>query len=475
MDLGFVASHDTDLLGNPRTRACGPFFERQEADDGKTFLAVRPFYSRVNDPTNACCLSEFLWPVGMHKDAFGNTFWRVLVSFGHDFDSNSPDSRYRFILFPFLYTGRNSEGGKYFALFPLGGTIDEMLMQDHMGFALFPLYGYSQLNDKKAKTILWPIIGWTKGEGVEKFRVFPFYSRYRNEGRFTKKSVLWPFWTSVDYEYPGYEGGGFILFPLFGHIETQDQETWMVIPPFVRWSRNDEGHRALNCPWPFIQYSRGEIDKLYIWPLWGHKEVGELESSFLLWPIIRTQRHDGRNGIRKRLQILPFWLSESYMPRAVVSEEPGTSGGSDEQAGRVVVRTAKLWPLASYRREDDHSRFRMLSLWPRRDPPSIERNWAPLWTLYRRERVGEAVEHELLWGLFRRRRDADGGRSLSLFPLLQSSRATESRRWSLFYGLIGYERDGLQKRVRLLYFLKFGRKPSAGDAPDMSREGIEPL
>ncbi len=128
----------------------------------------------------------------------------------------------------------------------------------------------------------------------------------------------------------------------------------------------------------------------------------------------------------------------------------------------VFARYFKLWPLFSYQRDEDVSRFRTVALWPIKNAPAIERNWAPLWSLYARERSGERLQTELLWGLYRRQRSEDGGR-ISVFPLLQASSAKSKngckrdKSWSLLYGFVGYKREGLQKQFKMLYFLKFGK------------------
>ena len=70
------------------------------------------------------------------------------------------------------------------------------------------------------------------------------------------------------------------------------------------------------------------------------------------------------------------------------------------------------------------------------------------------------LDMALLWGLMRYRRETaeDGNSTFSFFPLISwDSRTREdSMRCNLLWGLLGYEREGLQRTYRLLYFLKFG-------------------
>jgi hypothetical protein len=135
----------------------------------------------------------------------------------------------------------------------------------------------------------------------------------------------------------------------------------------------------------------------------------------------------------------------------------GEHAGGDEE--EVFARTMKLWPLVSYRREEDTASTKALSLWPVHDMSSIDRNWAPFWQLYTRARVRDAVEDEFLWGMFRYRRDQKGMRRFSLFPVFSTRRIEEGeggREWSFLLGLLGYRREGLRKSYRLLYFIRFG-------------------
>jgi len=67
---------------------------------------------------------------------------------------------------------------------------------------------------------------------VHRWRVFPFYGISRSDDRWTKRFVMWPFWTSVKYEYPNQKGGGFILWPLFGKVDVGENYSRSFLPPF---------------------------------------------------------------------------------------------------------------------------------------------------------------------------------------------------------------------------------------------------
>jgi len=469
-DFGFVACSDRDLEENHRLRVAGPVFERQQAESNAVFRAVRPFFSSVDEPSRERQLLEFLWPAGMFKRLGDETYWRFLTAYGHDFDNRTSDSRYRAIILPFVYAGRDANDEKYFALFPLAGKVNECLGRDKIVFVLFPLYAFSSINDVQTRDILWPLISHTRGEGISRFRAFPFYGRSFHEKRWTKQFVMWPVWTSVRYHYPGSEGQGFLLFPFCGHVKVDDKDAWTVLPPLFKWSMSGED-RKLNCPWPFIQYRAGEVDKLYVWPLWGRKRQQRQRSWFFLWPISLAQRIEGKEAVLNRFFLLPFVFHET---RTATEQHEHTSEGPDaaSEENAVTERYLKLWPILSYRREADVSRLRFLGLWPGKHMASVERNLSPFWTLYSHVRAGASHEHELFWGLFRHRYSDKGTRRTSLFPLFSCDRSAASggsRGWSFLMGLAGYRRQAQRKEYRLLYFLRFHR----ADAETSPRQSAE--
>jgi len=478
-DGGPVVAVDKDVHGSSRTRILGPLLETRTNDNGMKFVAVRPFYSRTDDPGRERSVSDFVWPLGMMKELKGEMDWRFFPSLGHDDDMHDSEARHRWYVFPLLYGGQGINGDKYFAFFPLGGTIYDFMGRDKVGFFLFPLYSCSEQEDNKTQTVLWPFFSMTRGDDVFRWRVFPFYGVSKNKGRWTKRFVLWPFWTSVKYHWEDGDmpaagngnkledaekntGGGFILWPLFGKTDVGEYYSRSFLPPFFKWEVGKDGHRALFCPWPIIRYKRGKVNQFYVWPLIGKKTISNDKRWFVLWPIGSWRRVDRENYVLRRWSIMPLLSYESKTARIRGMGKGKAVPVTDEEAGEVFERFFKFWPLLSYQRKRDVLRFRMLALWPIKNAPAINRNWAPLWSLYTHERNGSMTDTEILWGLYRHQ-CSENSRRLSVFPLLQTSAAIDEtgdkskRSWSLLYGLIGYKRDGLQKQFKMLYFLKFGK------------------
>lgn len=448
-DFGPIVSRDRDVFGNDRFRALGPFVESRRGAGGADMFALRPLWSTEHKPGKDETQAESLWPVFYSTRSGKETNWRLaLIVTWRDADRTDPRSQYRLWVLPFWFMGRNEEGGDYFALFPIGGRICDILGNDETMFALFPLYGYGRTGGLRTWNVLWPLGAWGRSERMEKFRAAPFYGYVKRPGQYEKKFVLWPFWTEADYEYPGSSGGAYLLFPLFGRVNLESQESWSVLPPLFRFSLRGST-KLYYMPWPFVQAERGAVNKTYLWPLAGAKSAYNNKSWFLFWPLITAHEELGPRRGYSRLWIVPVWYSaESF-------EKGADTGG---YTNKVESRNVKLWPLLSYTQQNERSRLRVLGLLPFKDTERIERCYAPLWTLYGRERNGSDVEDELLWGMASWRRGAER-RKLALFPLF-SSRSDQSEDASDFWmlgGLFRYSRRKSERKYSLFYFLNWTR------------------
>jgi hypothetical protein len=452
-DLGPLAARDRTLEGAERLRAAGPLFECQTDAEGRRFLALRPFYSRVEDPSAGHARREYLWPVGACRDLRWQRLWWFLVAYGQNFDTRAP-ARERRVIFPVFWSGSDRSNRTYTAVFPLGGEIRGFFWMERVWFVLFPLYSESVAGDIRGHSVLWPFIGWANGEDTHRLRVFPFYGRAEKRGRWVRHFVLWPVWSSVRYTDERDRGRAFVLFPLVGRVDTAREQTWMWLPPFFRFSRGEHDYRAVNCPWPFFQrrLGRGE-DRLYLWPLWGRKREPGRDTAFALWPVFSRGTVRRPEETIRSARALPFFFAESR-------RDPSSP------RGKCHALYWKLWPLVSYRRDGGAARVRLLELWPGRDLAPLERNYAPLWTLYSRVSAGAALDEEFLWGLYRFRRAPEGAR-LSVFPLYASRSDTGAgtSEWNVLGGLAGARRDTLRRELRLLYFLRLriGGAPAERD------------
>lgn len=443
IDAGLFYNRGTAVDGTDRTRAAGPFFEKLRDSNEREFKAVRPLYCRIDDSANERTMWEVLWPLATGRSLREQSHWRVLTAQRTDFDVNDPDGRYRFTIMPLWISGKSAEGESYAGLFPIYGDIREFLWQDEIKFVLFPVYAEHRRKETRSYHVLWPVISWTRGPGVWRRRIFPLYGESRREGEWERRFILWPVWTSL--RIPGDEDqGGFVLFPLFGYMALPDRQAWMLFPPFVRWSRAEDGFSAA-MPWPFVRIDREpDLRRTDIWPLWGRRREAGIVRGFVLWPLGHWYEVQRSNEKLRSSTFLPLWYRRTLV------------AGDGDEAQRLES-TWKIWPLVSWRSRGEDSRLRLLELWPGADIGPVERNYAACWSVYTRTQSAEAREHDLLWGLFRSSRESGRIARWSLFPLVRYESADEDERyWSLLGGLVSRRQQGLHSRWRLLYVIPLG-------------------
>lgn len=450
-DFGFIASRHKDVNGDWRLKILGPLYEHSTGH-GMKMNAYRPLYSDVKDPANDRSLHDYLWPISTQRAIHDESQWRWLFFYGFNHTTNDPAQRYRLWLLPFYFQGRNKTGENYRALFPVGGTIGDFLGRDKISFFLFPLYSESSVNDVATMNVLWPLISRTRNNdgSIYRARFFPFYGVNEHKGKYRKRFILWPIYTEATYDYKHSKGGGHILFPLYGYMNLNTEKTIWVIPPLFRFTRGQE-RNVTYAPWPIYQRVSGEnYDKHYVWPLWGRLTRGKQERTFYLWPFFWTE-HDARIGTKsRRFMAVPF-----YSQTVVKSDR---SNGLDLAPPKVVERRNKFWPIYSYSRRGEASRFRFVELWPFAEASAVERNLAPFWSIYTRYADHGNVDSELLWGLYRNQKRAEYSRYVSVFPVFDFTRDEQVdppvRSWNILKGLIGFERRGAEKTYKFLYLIK---------------------
>lgn len=452
-DWGPIAYRVKDVHTNKVEKALGPFLQWRETPSGADFSAFHPIKSSWGRPgERSVRRHDFVYPFASASSSETMSKWRILLAYKWDWDTTDPMSRSRFWLMPFIWSGRSSDGQAYFALWPFAGTIREALFKDQIDFFMWPIYTQSSVRYEKSRSFVWPLINFTESPTASRKRFFPFYGQYDVYGKGTKKFVLWPFWNQVEYTDPRNPGHAWILFPITGHAKLQNQESWWAIPPLFRWTKREDEEKILG-PWPFYQSHKGpEKQQIYVWPIYGTKQHGNVSRTFWLWPIAWHIKSEQPDLIKTRRLLVPFYQNATKHQTVMVNGQ--------KEKGALKEHYTKIWPLYSMDKKEHRSLFKFPDLNPTRIE-GIERNWSPLWTLYQRERRYDDVDTEILWGMYRNVK-RDGGKRLnytSIFPLADWSREKDGKHWSLLKGLIGYRRVGEKRRYQFLYFIKLGDKP----------------
>ena len=341
----------------------GPFLERRE-----DYFALRPFVAAEGDS------ADVLWPVfTSHRD-----WWRFCF-FVHYQDY--PDGGYQFELMPLWFNGRDAKTGGYAGLFPLYGEHPHFLTLYDWRFCLWPVWMRYRTPRRIAEG------GWMTTDSV----LFPFF-HWRDDGSWGVWPIcgfahnraddhgyaLWPLFNwktcAADRDTSG-AGSAWMFWPLFGLVDRERESQWLALPPLFSHAATPEGWR-LRCPFPLFEVERlRQRSRTSVFPLWEHIDNFSYRDGYATGSITRF----GWRLVEllpEETRVFPFYV-----------------GGADY---------TRVWPVwESSRGKDGIRRGRLLSLFPIRWVPSVDRNWAKFWTFYETETNPVCTYHSLLWGLIR--------------------------------------------------------------------------
>ncbi|MCX8091513.1 MAG: hypothetical protein N3I86_11410 [Verrucomicrobiae bacterium] len=435
------AHYRLTLEPGERTEALGPFWVEQRRES-EQLIAVPPLFSLTTDAATESREFDFLYPL-LTLDRYGSEYrWQLLQllswSGGRDQDG---DRRRRFTLFPLYFQQRGDDpADHYTALFPFYGTLRGRLLRDEIHFVLFPLYSRTRKKDVVTENYLYPVVHVRRGEGLRGWQLWPLAGREHKEVTWTtngfgevevvgghdKAFVLWPVFLDQT------TGLGTTnvarlraVLPLYSSLRSTNRDSTTVLWPLLTWTEDRErGYREWDAPWPLIVFARGAGKTTSrVWPFFSHAESTNLVSEFYFWPLYKYNRFQTPAMQRERTR----WLFFLYSELAEVNWETGARRERRD-----------LWPLWTWRRDfNGNTRLQLLAPLEPVLPnnKSIERNWSPLWALWRAEtnpRTG-ASSRSLLWNFYR------------------SERTPDSRKCSLLFGLFQYHSDAQGRRVRLFY------------------------
>lgn len=435
------AHYRLTLEPGERTEAFGPFWieQRRETEE---LVALPPLFSLTSDAATESREFDFLYPL-LTLDRYGTEYrWQLLqlLSFSGGQDQQGGGRR-RFTLFPLYFQQRGDDpADNYTAVFPFGGTLRGRLMRDEIRFALFPLYSRTRKKDVVTDNYLYPIFHVRRGEGLRGWQVWPLAGSEHKEatrktnsfgevelvGGHEKAFALWPVFHDQTTGIGTTNVGRLrAALPFFSWFTSANRDSTTLLWPLFTWTDDREkGYREWDMPWPLIVFAHGEGKTTSrVWPFFSHAESTNQASEFYFWPLYKYNRFHTPTMERERTR----WLFFLYSDLAEVNWETGARR-----------QRRDLWPLWTWRRDfNGNARLQLLAplepLLP--NNKSIERNWSPLWSVWRAEtnpRTG-ARSRSLLWNLYR------------------SERAPEARKCSLLFGLFQYQSDAQGRRLRLFY------------------------
>ncbi len=399
-------------------RMFGPLVEISSKEErGRELAAVRPIWSR--EDSEGLYSFDVLWPFFAYRENDFEKYWRLFLLYSGRAKPQVGDGaaeKPHVGLVPLWFHGRDDDGEGYWALFPFYGELRDFIGYDSIYYVMFPVYLRTRKGQMNGEAWFWPIWNWDESPSFRKFRFFPFYAYHDRPGAFRRASYVWPFYHSAEYYSAKDGGGGWMLWPFYGENRFKDLKSWSVLWPFFSGYEREKGAdgedgSGFNAPWPILQYRRNvdrdeknEKWRFYLWPLIGRSERKDSEYQFLLWPFISSQYTSGDSGDVEWVWILPFYWSKHARDRK----------------GEMAETYRNFYPFVSILRKGNFCEIRALDLWFQRNMPAVERNWAPLWTLFNYQSTGEAFRYDFLWGLVKYFDSPEEGEGFSLQPFYRS-------------------------------------------------------
>jgi len=450
-----------------RTEAIGPFFNREERPDAHSW-GVPPLMTSIEEGDAAWREFDFLYPIVTY-DRFGAEYrFQVLQLFSFSGGGlQSGETKDRFTLFPIYFHQRSTDTNEnYTAVFPFYGKLRNRLFRSEIDFVLWPLYvrtkrspgsgtvgaeeflsigsrwARSRRGDVTTYNFLAPIFHLRYGDGLRGWQAWPLFGHEKKKVTVRTNSwgdaetvsgheqsfILWPIWLTNTREIGTTNTSYFkSLFPFYNSLRSPARDSTSYLWPIGLTLTDDRArqYHEVDVLWPVFEYARGEGKTLTrVWPLFGVAHNDVMERNFYLWPIYRYSRIHSEPLDRSRTQILFFLYSDV------------------KEKNTETLQTARridCWPLFSHTEDrQGNSRLQVFSLI---EPilsksKSIDRNYSPLWSVWRSENnpVSGANSQSLLWNLYRHQRRTDGTAKTSfLFGLFQHTRTEAGSGLRLFY------------------------------------------
>jgi hypothetical protein len=418
------------------TEAVGPLFYRHETAD-ETLWAIPPLVSSSSTRDGQRNQVFVLPPVFTYRRYGEDARWQLAqwINGGRQRRIDDPEVK-RFNLFP-LYFSQDAVDPEqdYWALFPFYGTLKNRFFRDEAEFVLFPVWLKTRKGTMVTKNVLFPLFHVREGPDVRGWQFWPIVGHEQRKPSVRtnvedqlevvpghdKFFALWPVFfrnrLGLGTDNPARVDAAL---PLFYLERSPKRDHTAVLWPLFSWTNDrEEKFRQFNAPWPLVGFARGEHRRLdRVIPLFsiGRKEGFETES--YLWPLYRRRHHKTAVIDRVRWQLAVVLYSDE--------DELNTATGQRS-------RRIDSWPFFTWTRDGDGTeRLQVLSLFePVRRGAWLERNWSPLWSIWRQELdpASGRSSQSLFWNLYRR--DAAPGvtKGSLLFGLVQYQKTSAGRRW----------------------------------------------
>ncbi len=396
-----------------------------------------------------------------------------------------------FVLFPFFWRAENARvlvplfpprPQNFTAALPFYGDFRGYWNRDRIQMILWPLFVKSEktLDDGEKVTLrsfIWPIFGLYDAETVSGFRLWPLASRIKRPGEFTRGYWLWPL---GQYRYEVDPDGGppntmtlflpfygkahqptfdyKMLFPFYGELKMKGRQSrgWAaaaymeddnlrqgirhhrVLWFLIRWTTRIPVDPQFRADDPMELQSPGPMEGGGVFPLYLRYSNEKRFRQTIAWPFYHRRFNEYRDYTFDRRLLLPFWGKQS----------------KDWKDGERHEERSFLFPIKRHIERADGEQYTSAPhLLPYSEAEALDRNWAPLWTVWSHRfnpRTGE--DHERwLWGAWRHDREVNGSETTKSDFLIWKSEKNvsvdglEESQLSILWGLL--KRDSVDGEV----------------------------
>ena len=430
------------LDSGTRTEALGPLYYQEDRDGTRTW-ATPPLLSYSLDEQADFSEFDLLYPL-LTYDRYGPEYrFQIFQLFAFaGGQTYSETNVHRFTLFPFYFHQWSDIPEKnYWGLVPIYGHLKNRLFRDEVHFAAWPLYSRTRKRDVVTYNFPYPILHVRRGEGLSGWQVWPLIGKEHKEvtsrtniwdeaeviGGHDRLFVLWPFYHKAA------SGIGTTnevrqeaLLPAYSVYRSPLRDSSTYFWPFgvTHTVDREKKYNEWATPWPLVVFTRGEgKHTTRVWPIYSDSHTDTLTSRWYLWPVYKYNAIHSAPLERERTRILLYLYSD-------ISERNTETGAE--------FRRRDFWPLYTHRRDlNGNTRLQVLSILEPILPnnKSIERNYSPLWALWRSQKNARtgAKSQSLLWNLYRRDATPESKKCSLLFGLFQYQSTPDGSRWRVFY------------------------------------------
>ncbi|NIP38914.1 MAG: hypothetical protein GWM89_07630 [Candidatus Dadabacteria bacterium] len=412
----------------------GPFFIYRTEDKHKEY-GLRPLFYNEYDYKRDKHYLDIAYPFAGYRRHENNKAFNILFFINYNSRHRQSDVQRNFSIFPVFFSSfSENKNDNYLALFPLYGNIKNKFHKDRISFALFPLFFQTESDGETNTNILWPFIGYQKGQGVEGFKLWPLYGyKKRKKPYVDDKFVLWPFYVKREKQFYDERVRYVSYLPFYSELDSKDINQKSYLWPFFnKYTDRKNEFERIDAPWPVFNITRGKKEEKRFFPLFAKEVSGDDKDGYFLWPLYSYKVTDLDDyKISKKYYLLFLYKDVKEIPKNL-------SGRSS--------RRVDLWPVFSYHRDRKGNRqINVLSILEPFLPGNrqIENNYSAFWTLYEKKKLVTGQETTtILWNTYK---SSKHGRNKiikisPLIPLFEYSRNDNIKIYKFFGGIIDYKR-----------------------------------